>query len=36
MSTAALTKAIESIRVANDKFYEIVYKDGNLEMEEIK
>ena len=36
VSTAALTKAIESIRVANDKFYEIAYKDGNLEMEEIK
>lgn len=36
MSTAALTKAIESIRAANDKFYEIAYKDGNLEMEEIK
>lgn len=36
VSTAALTKAIESIRAANDKFYEIAYKDGNLEMEEIK
>lgn len=36
VSTAALTKAIESIRVANDKFYEIAYKDSNLEMEEIK
>ena len=36
VSMAALTKAIESIRAANDKFYEIAYKDGNLEMEEIK
>ncbi len=36
VSTAALTKAIESIRATNDKFYEIAYKDGNLEMEEIK
>ena len=36
VSTAALIKAIESIRAANDKFYEIAYKDGNLEMEEIK
>lgn len=36
VSTAALTKAIESIRAVNDKFYEIAYKDGNLEMEEIK
>ena len=36
VSTAALTKAIESIRTVNDKFYEIAYKDGNLEMEEIK
>lgn len=36
VSTAALTKAIESIRIANDKFYEIAYKDGNFEMEEIK
>lgn len=26
VSTAALTKAIESIRAANDKFYEIAYK----------
>ena len=36
VSTAALTKAIESVKTVNDKFYEIAYKDGNLEMEEIK
>lgn len=33
---AALTEAIESVKTVNDKFYEITYKDGNLEMEEIK
>lgn len=33
---AALTKAIESVKAVNDKFYEIAYKDGNLEIEEIK
>lgn len=36
VSTAALTKAIESVKTVNDKFYEIAYKDGNLEMKEIK
>lgn len=36
VSMAALTKALESIKTVNDKFYEIVYKDGNLEIEEIK
>lgn len=36
VSMAALTKAIESVKVVNDKLYEIAYKDGNLEMEEIK
>lgn len=36
VSMAALTKAIESVKTVNDKFYEIAYKDGNLEMEEIK
>lgn len=36
VSMAALTKAIESVKVINDKLYEIAYKDGNLEMEEIK
>lgn len=36
VSTAALTKAIELVRTVNDKLYEIAYKDGNLEMKEIK
>lgn len=36
VSMAALTKAVESVKVVNDKFYEVTYKDGNLEMEEIK
>ena len=36
VSTAALTKATESVKTVNDKLYEIAYKDGNLEMEEIK
>ena len=36
VSMAALTKAIESVKTVNDKFYEIAYKDGNLEIEEIK
>jgi hypothetical protein len=36
VSMAALTKAIESVKTVNDKLYEIAYKDGNLEMEEIK
>lgn len=36
VSMAALTKAIESIKTVNDKLYEIAYKDGNLEIEEIK
>lgn len=36
MSMAALTKAIESVKTVNDKFYEIAYKDGNLEMEEME
>ena len=35
VSMAALTEAIESVRAANDKFYEFTYKDGNLEMKEI-
>lgn len=35
-SMAALTKAIESVKTVNDKLYEIAYKDGNLEMKEIK
>lgn len=36
VSMAALTKAVESVKAVNDKLYEITYKDGNLEMEEIK
>ena len=36
VSMAALIKAIESVKTVNDKFYEITYKNGNLEMEEIK
>lgn len=36
VSMAALTKAIESVKAVNDKLYEIAYKDGNLEMKEIK
>lgn len=36
VSMAALTKAIESVKTVNDKLYEVAYKDGNLEMEEIK
>lgn len=36
VSMAALTKATESVKTVNDKLYEIAYKDGNLEMEEIK
>lgn len=36
VSMAALTKAIESVKTVNDKFYEIAYKDGNLEMKEIE
>mgnify|MGYP006879537630 CR=1 FL=1 len=36
VSMAALTKAVESVKVVNDKLYEVAYKDGNLEMEEIK
>lgn len=36
VSMAALTKALESIKIVNDKLYKITYKNGNLEMEEIK
>lgn len=36
VSMAALTKAIESVKTVNDKLYEVAYKDGNLEMKEIK
>ena len=36
VSMAALTKAIESVKTVNDKLYEVAYKDGNLEMEEIE
>ena len=36
VSMAALTKALESIKIVNDKLYKITYKNGNLEIEEIK
>lgn len=39
VSAATLTDMVEmvkSVKATNDKFYEIIYKDGNLEMEEIK
>lgn len=36
VSMAALTKAVESVKVVNEKLYEIAYKDGNFEMKEIK
>ena len=36
VSAATLTDMVESVKTVNDKFYEIAYKDGNLEMEEIK
>ncbi len=39
VSDATLTDMVEmvkSVKATNDKFYEIIYKDGNLEMKEIK
>jgi hypothetical protein len=36
VSAATLTEMVESVKAVNDKFYEIAYKDGNLEMKEIK
>jgi RNA polymerase sporulation-specific sigma factor len=39
VSAATLTDMVEmvkSVKATNDKFYEIIYKDGNLEMKEIK
>lgn len=35
VSMAALTKAIESVKAINDKFYKTAYKNGSLEIEEI-
>ncbi len=39
VSAATLTdmaEMVKSVKATNDKFYEIIYKDGNLEMKEIK
>jgi hypothetical protein len=36
VSAATLTDMVESVKAVNDKLYEIAYKDGNLEMKEIK
>jgi len=36
VSAATLTDMVESVKTVNDKLYEIAYKDGNLEMKEIK
>ena len=36
VSAATLTEMVDSVKAVNDKFYEITYKDGNLEIEEIK
>ena len=36
VSAATLTDMVEMVKPVNDKLYEIAYKDGNLEMKEIK